>query len=341
MQPVEVRLSTKHDRKQIASLFEAVFNKPFDHAEWAWKYDEGNAGYVLESDGRILGHTGYLRRRMTVHRREKTMALRVDTMVHPDARGKGAYRMLLEESIRQEREAGVAGLYGFPSDMAKGPLIKVTDAKEVSSVPKYRLVTAPVTLASLYLPLLKPLRFLDGVVRRWRFRGSGAKGALSLEHVSDQDALPSFLKETTSTAAIQAIRDQAFFETRYRRHPDPYRLYAAVRDGEAVGLIVTKTVTHERRGRQIEEGRILDLALACDADWAEAAGLTAAHLAGEGVAFVQLWAMPGSRLAGAVEQAGFASAGSPMSLVVKELDETDDLGDPKDWHITMGDVDSY
>ncbi|ADI00544.1 GNAT family N-acetyltransferase [Salisediminibacterium selenitireducens] len=338
---MEVRISSKNDTEQIAALFEAVFNKPFDHAEWTWKYDTEGAGYVLVSEGRILGHTGYLRRRMTVHNSVRTMALRVDTMVHPDARGKGAYRMLLEESIRQEREAGITGLYGFPSDMAKGPLIKVTNAKEVSGVPKYRLVTAPVTLASLYLPFIKPFRFLDGLFQRWRFKSDGSKGGLSLKEISDKAGLPSLPEETARTGAIQAIRDQAFFEARYLRHPDPYRLYAVLQEGDTIGLIVTKTVTHERRGRQIEEGRIIDMALIGDADWSQAAHLATTRLADEGAAFVQLWAMPGSVLAEAVKEAGFSSSGSPMTLVVKELNGRDDLGDPEDWHITMGDVDSY
>ena len=339
-----VRRSVTGDREVLRGLFEAVFARSFPKEEWAWKYDDGNAGYVLESeDGAVVGHTGYLRRRMTVQGVVVTASLRVDTMVDPKEQGKGVYRKLLEESVRMEEEQGVSFLYGFPSEQAKGPLMKVTGASAVTGIPKYRLVTKPFRLLSFYIGVFKvftPLDKLAGSIttRKRRTLPDG----LTLVKVTAESGLLPWSVSDLQTKPVQLVRDPTFVKERYIEHPDPgYQIYRVDDEQQPVGYVVTKIEERTRKGRTVKEGRIIDLALPSSLDASGVIGEVTRRLTEAGVSFIQLWSLSDTVLGEAVQANGYQADGEPMTLVVKPLTEDMSPVYRENWFITMGDVDSY
>lgn len=341
---MRVRRSVAGDREELRGLFETVFRRSFPKEEWAWKYEGDGVGYVLENEGgAVVGHTGYVRRRMTVEGQAVTASLRVDTMVHPDARGKGAYRTLLEASVRMEEEEGVAFLYGFPSEQAKGPLMKVTGASAVTGVPKYRLVTRPFRILAFYIGVLKFLTPLDRLAVRLLARKQKAlPDGVTLQRVTGEEGHLPWSVSDLVTKPVQALRDPAFVHARYIEHPDAaYQVYRVDQLQQPVGYVVTKIEERTRRGRVVKEGRIIDLALPGAVDAAGVVGGVSGIMTAEGASFIQLWSLGATVMADAVEANGYQADGEPMTLVVKTLTKDRAPLYSKNWFITMGDVDSY
>src|SRR5690554_6031271 len=99
-----VRFYQPGDEEQINRLFTKVFQKERSLEEWKWKFvdkpGEMNPWIlVFEENNQILGHISLWVNEAYINGQPQKIGVRIDTMVDPDARGKGIYRQLNNRMI--------------------------------------------------------------------------------------------------------------------------------------------------------------------------------------------------------------------------------------------------
>jgi hypothetical protein len=102
-------------------MFERVFGRTRTLAEWRWRFREAPAGraYVqlLEVDGAPAGHMAHVPVATWIDGRRLVAGHGGDTMVLPEARGRGGMRQLVESFLAGDH--GFDLRLNFPSDVAK------------------------------------------------------------------------------------------------------------------------------------------------------------------------------------------------------------------------------
>ncbi|MGM8215061.1 GNAT family N-acetyltransferase [Bacillaceae bacterium W0354] len=341
-----IRFYQKGDEASLNALFYDVFNKKRSEAAFAWKFinhpNENNPWIlVYEEDGRILGSIALWVKDAFIHGEKKLIALRCDTMVHPDARGKGVYGALNEKMIEEAEKQGITYLYGFPSKMAKDRLIKKTGGKHLEDISRFTMIFRPFNILSKQIPVTKIMKPLD----EWRTKRKLNRVQKVLDHEKYKteplekfdSSVNELVEKTKDMRPVMIRRTEKYLNWRYFEHPDKtYKVFAIREDEHLLGYIV---INQEESKNKV--GSIID-ALAIDDDdiWQILVRRAVVEL-GQ-CDFIQSWAIPGTQLAKILQQVGFFEKDKPMPLVGNLIDQAfEDIHDYKAFYITQGDVDSF
>ncbi|GAA0436671.1 hypothetical protein GCM10008983_11750 [Lentibacillus halophilus] len=344
-----VRAYQTGDEPQIQALYHKVFEKDRSRDEWAWKFrDPPNALnpfiFVYEDDGALLGHIALWVSDAYINGVTEPIALRVDTMVDPDARGRGIYRQLNDAMLTAATDQGIKLLYGFPAAQAKEQLLKTTNAVHAGDVARHRVILDPVALAACVFSFLKPLKTLGTWYKRWKRRHASGdvlpEGWTLREVTTCDEQFDELADACQQMKPVMLKRDAAYLQWRYLRHPEAtYRLIALSKDGHLQGYVVLTTETVPFKKGQAVIGHVVDALAYDDASvWEYLAKGAVATLAAADV--IQLWASPDATAAHAFARIGVKEHDRPMPLVVNDLGA--DTGHHlSDWWLTQGDVDSF
>ncbi|KGP74532.1 GNAT family N-acetyltransferase [Pontibacillus yanchengensis] len=343
-----IRTYQPGDENQIQSLFEKVFGKPRSIELWQWKFlqhpNASNPWILLyEEDGVVLGHISLWVSYAWVHGEKQPIGLRIDTMVDPDARGKGIYQKLNETLIKEAKKRGIVYLYGFPAPKAKDLFLRYTNASHLLDVPRYIFVQKPIALLSSKLAPMKAFRPLDQVALQFqqkKFRQKNQE-SFTIKEISTFDQTFDQLAERTKHhATVHLVRDAAYLNWRYIKHPNHnYKMLALYERGELRGYIVFRVEPKE--DRVFRNGYIVDW-LAEDDDTYWQVLLQQAMVRMKEADVVQTWAMPKAGSTKLLADNKFMHKDSPMPLVGKELTvQHIELNNPDAWYITPGDIDSF
>ncbi|WP_188206922.1 GNAT family N-acetyltransferase [Alkalibacillus aidingensis] len=342
-----IRPFEKGDEAQLNRLFKHVFDKDRSIEEFEWKYLKHpvkNNPWILvyEEDGAILGSIALWVLDAYVKGEERQIALRCDTMVSPEARGKGVYRQLNEAMLERAKQDGIVYLYGFPSEQAKGPLMKQTGGKHLGEVSRMVAIYEPVSILSGKLPLLKPFRLVDRIYRRRqtkvnrKFKSDIVE--ISLVDVFDQ-RVDELCEQTRNLSPVLVKRTKDYLNWRYAEHPiHDYQILIAEKAGELIGYTILKT--EPKNG--FKAGAIVDMiALPDDEEvWKALAHQSVKQLSD--CALIQAWTIPETMFAQTLEKAGFFEKDQPMPLVGNLLEEQrKSIHHMNAFYITQGDVDSF
>ncbi|MGD6871009.1 GNAT family N-acetyltransferase [Sutcliffiella horikoshii] len=339
---MNIRRYKETDLPQIQSLFQKVFKHERSDRAWKWKFsdtpEELNPWIlVCEDGGEIIGHISLWVHDAYIDGKKNKIGLRVDTMVDPDARGKGVYQKLNNLLLEEAKKDGIAFLYGFPAPKAKELFIKYTDASHLLNVPRYVRIQKPISLlASKVKPLkiAKPLDKLFSVVRAPKYKFNLESREIN-KCGGDFDELA---ERCRSLSKALLVRNASYLNWRFVNHPEKdYKIQAIFEAGQMKGYIVTCQV----RKNNMLSGLIVDwLAESEDKYWEELLGLALAELKDADI--VQTWVLPDTISEKVLQKGGLTHKDSPMPLVGKELnDETIPLRKYENWYITPGDVDSF
>jgi hypothetical protein len=141
---------------------------------------------------------------------------------------------------------------------------------------------------------------------------------------------------------VSVVRDQHYLNWRYARHlGEEYAKFIAVLEGRTIGYIVCRIREEGRRKR----GYICDiLALPEMEKWIIPELLEKAinYCDTEGADSVTCWALPHVALFRRLKRRGFVARPSEIYLVARILSEEvsrDNLFNPDNWHVSMGDSD--
>ncbi|MGP4060934.1 GNAT family N-acetyltransferase [Halobacillus sp. H74] len=336
-----VRHYRSGDETLIQSLFQKTFDQEMTFSTWKWKFIDNPKQkqpfiLVYEENGHILGHISLWVTDAFINGEKKKIGLRVDTMVDPDARGKGIYKKLNTSLIEEADQAGIDFLYGFPAPKAKELFLRYTGGTHMTDMPRWMYVQKPMSLlASKFKPLklLQPLDRLYTSIRQSKQVESDYE--IRTIHQCDEtfDQLAELAKHQ-SHAMI--VRDSQYLNWRFFDHPTKdYVMQGLYREDELQGYVVT----HQAQGA-FHNGLIIDWLAIEEATWPHLLHHAMNELHQTDV--IQTWALTHTTAAKALKAKGFVHKDSPMPLVGKEVaGHAAELNDAEKWFITPGDVDSF
>lgn len=336
-----VRPYQSGDEAQIQTLFQKTFHQERSLQAWDWKFKKNPKQdkpfiLVFEEEGQILGHISLWLTDAYINGQVSKIGVRVDTMVDPDARGKGIYKKLNDALVKEAAADGIDYLYGFPAPKAKELFLRYTGASHLTDMPRWIYVQKPVSLlASKFAPLqiLKPFDRLYSKIR-------GTKTEMSDYEVREvthcDEAFDRLAEKTKHTADGLVVRDAAYLNYRYFQHPtNSYKMFGLYKSGELYGY----AVTNEKKS-SFTNGMLIDWLASEPSVWPLLLQQALNELQNADV--VQSWALRHTIAAETLKTKGFVHKDSPMPLVGKDIGpKTSMMNEAHRWFITPGDVDSY
>ncbi|MFB5662616.1 GNAT family N-acetyltransferase [Alteribacillus sp. HJP-4] len=337
------------DEQQIQALFTKVFQKERTRSVWDWKFkgrmhEARPWAFVFEENNTIIGHISLWVSAAYIEGVEKKIGLRIDTMVDPDARGRGIYKRLNEKMIAKATEEGIFLLYGFPAEKAKDLLISYTGAVHIGNISRYTLITNPAALAGAFLKAAKPFipaGELFKKVKYARVTKTLSPGWTVEEADNIDSSFDKLAEDLKSLRPVMLKRDADFLKWRYFSHPEnSYKLLALWNNRELKGFVVVKKETKTTSKGSVYIGSIVDwLAYPEDHIWDYL--VTAALEQLKNTAYIQTWVLPETEAARSLKRGAFKEKDQPMPIVAHFLQETSSFMEKDSWWITQGDVDSF
>lgn len=315
-----IRDCKQSDNESVRQLFKKVFNKEHADSYWEWKYRQPPVPPIVlvwEENGIIKGHIAVWVLPAYVKGQSAEIGLRIDTMVDPDARGKGVYRQLNQEMMKRAAEADIQMLYGFPSPMAQAPLLKYTAASHKTDIARWMMMC----------PLLSSAgkKKHDGMVER--ITAFDSRFDKLAEAVKDQ-------------AEVHVMKSAAFLNWRYQSHPvHSYITLGLFKEGKLKGFIVVKKEKKTIKKIPVNIGSIVDISAVEQKDTNALLARGIGEL--KSCAAVQLWTLPGSKLETSLRKLRFQKKDHPLPFVTHNLTHDASLDEPENWLIAQGDVDSF
>lgn len=318
-----IRLYHLEDHKAVRALFKKVFHKQPPDSYWDWKYSKPPLKpltLVWEENQQILGHIALWVMPSYIEGHSSKIGLRMDTMVDPEARGKGIYNYLNQEMLKRAKKDGIEMLYGFPSPSANKRLLKYTQASHMVNISRY----------ILYVPGKSMLKMNKRDVEKAVFQSISTFG-------TEFNELAQKLKDQFP---VHTNKHADFLNWRYVQHPvNHYDITAYYNEKELKGYIVTKKEKKKIKGLPVLIGSIVDV---CGETAEELEILIQKAVKNLKTCLViQTWSLPNSGFSASLREVGFKEKDQPLPFVTHNLSSSSHLDDPEKWSITQGDVDSF
>ncbi|SDO57688.1 GNAT family N-acetyltransferase [Halobacillus aidingensis] len=329
------------DENQIQELFKKTFRQDRSLQSWSWKFIDNpkqTEPFILLYDegGKILGHISLWITEAYIDGKKSKIGLRADTMVDPEARGKGIYKKLNDSLLVEAEHAGIDYLYGFPAPKAKELFLRYTGAHHMTDMPRWMFIQQPFSLLSTKVSPIGIFKPFDKIYKK--FRGPKRidndytfKKINKCDHSFDRLA-----DQVRDHSHVMVVRDSAYLNWRYHDHPEnTYDMYGLYEGEELKGYVVTT-----KEEGKFTNGFIVDWLALHDDVWPLL--LHQAFLNLHDADIIQTWCLEHSPPVKALKKQGFVHKDSPMPLVGKEISaHTVGLENPEKWFITPGDVDSF
>ncbi|WP_163539693.1 GNAT family N-acetyltransferase [Gracilibacillus sp. YIM 98692] len=342
-----VRPYIQGDEHQIIALFEKVFGHKISLDEWKWKFlqtpNDSNPFILLyEENDQILGHISLWVQDAFIDKKKTKIGTRVDTMVDPDARGKGIYKQLNQALLPYAEEEGIELLYGFPAETAKKLFIRYTNAQHIVDVPRLMYILRPVEAMTKKFSFLKWFKLLDQPIAAFRLRPFKQHHDGIQEITRCDERFDALQENGKAHFEVKLNRHKDYLNWRYFDHPERnYQMLAYIDNDEVKGYMVYRITEPDANG--FCNGMLIDMDVAdWDNDKVIQALIETAVTRMKKATVIQAWALSHMPTYHRLKKYGFIHKDSPMPMVAKET--TADPIYTKDiekWYITNGDLDSF
>lgn len=197
---------SQEELRQIAELFEKVFEKPRSVDTHLAQFVNNPLGYAYHSlivdNNRIVGINTYVPVYFNVKGEKYLFANSIDSMVDKEYRDFFAYKEMVDLAYERMKEEGVAFVYGYPNDNAYPVVIKSRLMKAIGKMYTYCL---PIHIGGIK-PVLRFLNPLTEIISRGYISFSG-------------------LFASSSKTEFDIEKDtQSYNKTRYRRSDGKYSI---------------------------------------------------------------------------------------------------------------------
>ncbi len=206
-----VRSITADDYEEITRLLEIGLGKsdvPRTREFWEWKHVRNpfgiSTGIAAEQEGKIIGLRVLMRWMWGAAGKNYQAVRAVDTVTHPEWRGKGIFSRLTSNLLEEMQKNGVSFVFNTPNRYSKPGYLKL-GWKEVTRIP-------------LWIRPLKPLRIA------WSFLQKKEPPVLknessSISHVLQSSDWEECLNNFSSESRLHTIRTGDYLQWRYAEIP--------------------------------------------------------------------------------------------------------------------------
>lgn len=311
-------------------------------AYYRWMYLDNPAGPAIvhsaRRDGKVVASFALAPKVFQIDGRRVVVGKTMDMFTDPEHQGRGLIKRCTAAVFDGARAAGIAGWYVTPS-VNSYPIFRDRwgYAEDFQLTYRSRVLRWGPVLRAFLRP--RPVaRLLGGVLdavsglvprRRRTPRGTTVE---QLERFGDEaDRL---WAAVAPGYRVAIVRDSQYLNWRYVANPDRYTSLGLRRGGRLVGIVVLAETV--RRGVRV--GELVDLVCPAGGD---TMGLllrvALAHFRDEGVAMVQAWSIPGTRLDRRLRKGGLWLRRGRVKFLVSPGFPEPAVHDPEAWFITQGD----
>ena len=319
------------DEQGVLRLMRACGYAP-DERSWSWINRECPQGETLvevavSEEGEIIGHYGILPRLLQCNGVNLRVGMAIHAAIHPDHRGLSVLQNLMRRVMLHCREAGIPFIYAFPNDRVWLVYLKFFQWQKLEELKALEL-----SLGGWQEP--KP----NGAESsRWILRDppvfEEAHGRIQLAMLQG-----SFLQ-----GKVSAVKDRAWFDWRYTRHPKIR--YQLLEDRSAAGELSGYLVLKQYEQSGVRYGHFVDLGM----DPSAVGGFPALVRSAirlfrrQGVHVASCWLPDGIPLTGALQQMGFRRTGFVTHMGIRPIEPHPEEAAllSNQWHVTMGDSDAF
>jgi GNAT superfamily N-acetyltransferase len=233
MGELTIRAPSAGDQEAILRLLKVGLGEggvPRDLVFWTWKHLASPFGpsylLVAEADSVIVGLRAFMRWTWWSGEREVPAVRAVDTVTHPDWRGRGVFTRLTLEMIERVRSEGVAFVFNTPNDKSRPGYLKMGWVR-----------------VGRLTPWIQPRRILPR-----RSERQEASAPPSVSDLLGEPGIDGLLVATPGDRRLTTRPDRAYLRWRYADIPG-IRYHAAwsLEPGRAAALVFRSL---DRRGRR-------------------------------------------------------------------------------------------
>lgn len=352
-----IRKYTDGDETGILMLFDEEFEGSRDVRMWNWKYKENSAGMAhiwlaVDTKEKIIGNLSLNPARIHMHDRVFFGGQAEDVVVKKEYRSLGKHRIVVELAERATRDAlekkSFDFYFGYPNRLFLRLTIKMLGYTKVSRI--YQM-TRPLKFSSFFSDslsgriLLLPARIMDRIIHLFSLRDRPGKnrGTIVCRVSQFDEGADQLWREFESFyQPVGIVRDQHYLNWRYARFQGAdYAKFVAFLEGRVVGFIVCRVREEDHRKR----GYICDILVAPEMEKRMIPSLlkqAIRYCDSEGADSITCWAMSHMPLFQHLKKRGFVARPSEIHLVARILSEDvarENLFDPHNWYVSMGDSD--
>ena len=344
-----VRPYQEGDELRLPAFAEESRGYGLDLDFWRWLFRDNPAGpapiYFADDNGRLAGHYAIVPFRLRIQGREVVACQGLEAITHPDYRRQGIMLALARRAYADVVQEGVDLIYGFPNTSSVGGFLKHLEFDVPENLP---VLVRPLDLPRLLvhqrgpglLPRLAGPPGQWGWDRLWPLRPDAA-GVTVGEVAAFPDAVDALCQRVLAGIPNAVIRDRAFLDWRYCRHPlRRYRIYLAHRGEQLRGFCVSGRFDF----KGLEIGVLLDLFGDVD-DTAALAALGSRVLLdarAEGLPAMAAIGSADSPFRPVLRRLGFRYTARTFPLVVRVIGgglEPAGVARGEDWYVSFGDGD--
>ncbi len=339
----------------VIEIFQDVFKSDRDNEFLEWENETNPSGESIIKlalkDSRIIGHICFWLFKMKVSDKTVLSGQAIDTMVHPEYRGKGIFEKLslsgIETGLGKEMEL----CFRFPNHMALSAAVNKLGFVKVCKIPQYlKIIKADEASGMLTANrLLKPAVKAAFKIHSFFSRAKEIKTSdYEMRTIGWFDeSFDELWKKERNNYKIAVERSSDYLNWRYIKSPRDYNCVGLYKSGSLVGYIVTAIEDKvDRKGNNVKLGHIVDI-LAPKKDGKALEMLlqeAEKELKEKNVCAVSCWMLKHHHYIGGLLSAGYLQLRSPSNLAALSLNEADKaMGDiiynSKNWYITIGDSD--
>jgi len=339
--------------QEVCQLFKDVFGKELDKDYFLWKNYRNPIGSsvmkIAVQNEKAVGFNAHWKMRMNFMDDVIYAGQSIDAMVHKEHRRKGIFESMVLDTLEVLKEEGFQLRFNFPNEAAYQASLRRINIRKVCNVPQYikilkgketlRMFTSNSIVRGLGGLMLDLWVSINGIKPRVKYNYN----IVEIDHFDDM--FDSLWERVKDDYPIAVERSSKYLNWRYGFRNNGYKTYAAYKDDELVGYMVT-ALEQKKDKPGLILGHIADLICVREHKDAVLYLINEAErqMKHAGACAVSCWMIKEWFYAKELERAGFIQMRAPAVLAVLPLGEKakaagEALYDHKNWYITIGDSD--
>jgi GNAT superfamily N-acetyltransferase len=345
---IQARPYRKGDEPYLSAILNKIYHQAFNDEYWWWKYLNNPLGahfcYCAVMENRIVGFAGSIPYRIKYKDREIIAAQITDLAVEPDLQGKKVFSPIQKAKLA-DIKANTDAFYGFTNENSFRVYRNFDFAFRVPRMTRI-LKTAALLNERLPSAAARPAGALAdfGLNLAERVKCAGRKAGLGIREIKAlDDRFDAFLKQVSPSFKIMHVRDTAYLNWRYLRHPIYRYTFLAVEEADAIaGFAVLRDDPGD-----VHRGLILEFLTAPEREDIQHLLLEKiiAYFRERGVAVIVCWMFPHAPYYKTFKRHMFVDRRGDLIVLTSPSREDEelrtDLRNPLNWYISCGDDESF